>query len=116
MGLRPRNQAIEINRVRPATQRLPPCTVPSRARTQPASPSSGAERAGGVGHTANGVPIGEPGSGPGSPEQPIDGRTVRGKLGKENTMNQTDWEKSVLCIVGAFSAALVTVVTVYAWF
>src|SRR5262249_20339800 len=27
----------------------------------------------GVGHAANGQPIGSPGSGPGSPEQPIDG-------------------------------------------
>jgi hypothetical protein len=42
--------------------------------------------------------------------------TERGKPSQETTMNQTDWEKSVLCIVGAFSAALVTVVTVYAWF
>jgi hypothetical protein len=30
----------------------------------------------GVGHAANGVPIGEPGSGPGSPEQPIDAKTA----------------------------------------
>jgi hypothetical protein len=28
----------------------------------------------GVGHAANGLPIGSPGSGPGSPEQPIDGK------------------------------------------
>jgi hypothetical protein len=27
-----------------------------------------------VGHAANGQPIGAPGSGPGSPEQPIGGR------------------------------------------
>jgi hypothetical protein len=48
------------------------------ANTQPASPSSGAVSAPGVGvgHAANGVPIGEPGSGPGSPEQPIDARNM----------------------------------------
>ena len=28
----------------------------------------------GVGHSANGLPIGSPGSGPGSPEQPIGGK------------------------------------------
>jgi hypothetical protein len=31
----------------------------------------------GVGHTANGKAIGSPGSGPGSPEQPIDGRRLK---------------------------------------
>jgi hypothetical protein len=29
----------------------------------------------GIGHAANGAVIGSPGSGPGSPEQPIDGKT-----------------------------------------
>jgi hypothetical protein len=53
------------------------------ADTQPASPSSGAVSAPGVGvgHAANGVPIGEPGSGPGSPEQPIDGKNVAPRYG-----------------------------------
>jgi hypothetical protein len=37
-------------------------------------PEQSAHRGGGVGHTANRVPVGEPGSGPESPEQPIDGR------------------------------------------
>jgi hypothetical protein len=31
-------------------------------------------------------------------------------------MDQADWKNSMLCTVGAFSAALVIVVTVYAWF
>jgi hypothetical protein len=35
------------------------------------------------------------------------------RSGEANTMNATDQEKTVLCIVGAFGAALVLIVTVY---
>jgi hypothetical protein len=46
----------------------------SGSRTAPIVPDSGAVSAPGVGagHAANGLPIGTRGSGPGSPEQPID--------------------------------------------
>jgi hypothetical protein len=48
------------------------------ANTKSMDPSSGVVSAPGVGvgHTANGQTIGSPGSGPGSPEQPIDGRNL----------------------------------------
>jgi hypothetical protein len=50
------------------------------ANTKPTSPSSRTVSAPGVGvgHAANGQPIGTPGSGPGSPEQPIDGKHLEG--------------------------------------
>jgi hypothetical protein len=48
------------------------------ANTRPEEPSSSTVSAPGVGvgHAANGKMIGSPGSGPGSPEQPIDGKNL----------------------------------------
>jgi hypothetical protein len=63
----------------------------------------------------NREPVGERAPDVNSLSQSMDG-TERGKPSEENTMNHIDWEKSVLCIVGAFFAAFVTVVTVYGWF
>ena len=70
------------NRSNSAEQRRPngAMTPAQRAQTgldtRPQSESPGAVSSPGVGvgHSANGLPIGSPGSGPGSPEEPLDAK------------------------------------------